>query len=100
MPRQRCGDCRHAPDYPLRCIIVMSIDRVNISGRAWQYTCGAGYNVRPSWIKLDSDVTGHLVDTTLCEAPLRQYPEVPSCPDYELTRRLTRFERLLGDTSV
>jgi hypothetical protein len=100
MPRQRCGDCRHAPDYPLRSVIVMSIDRVNISGRTWHYTCGARYDVRPCWTRVDDDTTNHLVDTTLCEAPLRQYPDVPSCPDYELTRRPNRFERILGDALV
>ena len=72
----------------------MSIDRVNISGRAWHYTCGASHDVRPCWTRVDKDGSNEgLVDTTLCEAPLRRNPEVPVCPDYELTRRLTRFER-------
>ena len=100
MPRQRCGDCRHAPDYPLRGVVVMGIDQVNISGLAWSYTCGAHHCVRPSWIRFDDDY--HLiVDTTLCEAPLRRYPETGApCPDYEITRRPTRFERILGDPPV
>ena len=100
MPNQRCGDCVHAPDYPLRAVVVMSIDRVNISGPKWHYTCGARHDVRPSWTRVDDDTTNHLVDTTLCEAPLRRYPEVVVCPDYEITRRPNRFERILGDPPV
>jgi hypothetical protein len=85
-----CGDCSHAPDYPLRgSTTKFPQDPTPLWGL--DYTCAQGHPVKAGWMP-QPDSGGSYLSTLI-----RWPPVEDMCFSYLPVERLTRFARILAE---